>query len=79
MDMNKPTQDMQMDLKKVAKTLKLSSVDLLSIAVRLVESGIEDEAKKILDIAQSLNDAEDAILAYRKEIDVGIVVRAAIQ
>ena len=46
MDMNKPTQDMQMDLKKVAKTLKRSSVNLLSIAVRLVESGIEDEAKK---------------------------------
>jgi hypothetical protein len=37
---------MQMDLKKVAKTLKRSSVNLLSIAVRLVESGIEDEEKK---------------------------------
>ena len=77
MDMNKPTQDMRRDLKKVAGTLKWSSVDLLGIAVRLSEAGVEDEAKAILKLVQGFNDAEDALLGYAKEIGTGLIVKAS--
>lgn len=77
MAMNKPTQDMRRDLKKVAGTLKWSSVDLLGIAVRLSEAGVEDEAKAILKLVQSFNEAEDVLLGYAKEIGTGLIVKAS--
>ncbi|MGS0737821.1 hypothetical protein ACVBEG_15025 [Pseudomonas sp. GG8] len=77
MAMNKPTQYMRRDLKKVAGTLKWSSVDLLGIAVRLSEAGIEDEAKEILKLVQGFNEAEEVLLGYTKEIGTGLIVKAS--
>jgi hypothetical protein len=77
MDMNKPTQDLRLDLKKVAGTLKWSSVDLLGIVIRLSEAGLEDDAKAILKLVQGFNNAEDVLLAYAKEVGAGLIVKAS--
>jgi len=42
----------------------------------LSEAGVEDEAKAILKLVQSLNEAEDVLLGHTKEIGTGLIIKA---
>jgi len=42
----------------------------------LSKAGVEDEAKAILKLVQSFNEAEDVLLGYTKEIGTGLIVKA---
>ncbi|WP_426115953.1 hypothetical protein [Pseudomonas sp. DSP3-2-2] len=78
MIINKPSNDMRMDLSKAAKKLRRTSVGLLGMAVRLSEAGLEDESLKLLTMARDLNEIEDAAVAYAKEVRTGVVARSSI-
>jgi hypothetical protein len=77
MAINKPSKDLQDDLRKVAVKLRRSGISLMGTAIRLSEAGFDDESLKILAIAKDLGDAEDVIDAYEKEVESGVVVRSS--
>ena len=76
MPLTKPNQQLRRDLKEAAALLKWAGVDLMQAAVRLSEAGEEDEAKELLKIAASYQDAEDKLAGYADEVKAGRVVRA---
>ncbi|HEX8595385.1 MAG TPA: hypothetical protein VF682_19250 [Pseudomonas sp.] len=78
MSINKPSNDMRMDLGKAAKKLRRTSIGLLGMAVRLSEAGLEAESLKLLAMARDLNEIEDAAVAYAKEVGTGVVARSSI-
>ncbi|WP_426113520.1 hypothetical protein [Pseudomonas sp. DSP3-2-2] len=78
MSINKPSNDMRMDLGKAAKKLRRTSIGLLGMAVRLSEAGLEAESLKLLAMARDLNEIEDAAAAYAKEVGTGVVARSSI-
>ncbi|MBK5416376.1 hypothetical protein [Pseudomonas sp. TH31] len=75
MPLTKPNQQLRRDLKEAAALLKWSGVDLMQVAVRLSESGHEDDAKELLKIASSYQDVEDRLAGYADEVKAGRIVR----
>lgn len=75
MPLTKPNQQLRRDLKEAAAYLKWSGVDLMQSAVRLSESGHEDEAKELLRIAASYQEVEDRLAGYADEVKAGRIVR----
>ncbi|SEC00885.1 hypothetical protein SAMN05216205_1221 [Pseudomonas mohnii] len=75
MPLTKPNQQLRRDLKEVAALLKWSGVDLTGMTVRLSESGLEAEARELLKIVASFPDAEDKLVAYAAEVQIGLVTR----
>lgn len=75
MGLTKPNQQLRRELKEVVALLKWSGVDLMQAAVRLSEAGHEDEAKELLRIASSYQDAEDRLAGYADEVKAGRIVR----
>ncbi|WP_236202661.1 hypothetical protein [Pseudomonas lactis] len=76
MALTKPNQQLRRDLKEAAALLKWSGVDLMQAAVRLSESGQEDEARELLKIAASYQEVEDKLANYADEVKAGRIVRA---
>lgn len=76
MTLTKPNQQLRRDLKEAAALLKWSGVDLMQAAVRLSESGQEDEARELLKIAASYQDAEDRLTGYANEVRDQRITRA---
>ncbi|GAA0416745.1 hypothetical protein GCM10008969_44890 [Pseudomonas veronii subsp. inensis] len=75
MPLTKPNQQLRRDLKEAAALLKWSGVDLIQAAVRLSESGQEDEARELLKIAASYQEVEDRLTGYADEVKAGRIVR----
>ncbi|KRP69842.1 hypothetical protein [Pseudomonas lactis] len=76
MPLTKPNQQLRRDLKEAAALLKWAGVDLMQAAVRLSEAGQEGEARELLKIAASYQDAEDKLAGYADEVKAGRIVRA---
>jgi hypothetical protein len=72
---NLPTQEFSKMLKASASTLSSCSTSLLSIAVRLAASGNNEDALKIIALAQELNGAEDVLRGIVQEATDGKIVR----
>ena len=68
MGLNKPTQELRRDLKDIAHLLKWSAVDLMQLAVRLSEAGLETEALELAKKLEAFNDAEDKLAGYGYEV-----------
>ena len=75
MSITKPNQQLRRDLKEAAALLKWSGVDLMQAAVRLSESGQEDEAKELMILALSYQAMEDTLSGYADEVKAGSIVR----
>lgn len=53
MPLTKPNQKLLRDLKEAAALLKWSGVDIMQVATRLSEAGLEDDAGNLMKIAAS--------------------------
>ena len=75
MPLTKPNQQLRRDLKEAAALLKWSGVDVMQVATRLSEAGLEDDAQKLMKIALSLQETEDKLVGLAEEVTVARVVR----
>lgn len=75
MGLNKPTQELRRDLKDIAFLLKWTGVDLMQLAVRLSDAGLEAEALELAKKLAAFNDAEDKLTGYAMEIASGGIMR----
>jgi len=71
----KPTQKLRRDLKEAVALLKRSGVDLIQAAVKLSESGQEDDAKELVMIAMRFQEVEDLMAGYADEVKTGRLQR----
>lgn len=76
MRLDKPTQELRRDLKDIAHLLKWSAVDLMQLAVRLSEAGLEAKALELTKKLEAFNHAEDKLAGYIDEVKTGQVTRA---
>jgi hypothetical protein len=65
MALTKSKQQLRRDLKEAAALLKWSGLDLMQAAVTLSQAGHEDEAKELLSVAASFQEAEDKLPGYK--------------
>lgn len=72
---NPPTADLAKSMAEVAETLQDSFTSLLSAAVRLVEVGQDEEARRLLELAKKIQNAEDKIRTHAKDARVGKIVK----
>lgn len=79
MSLTNPNQQLRRDLKEAAALLKWSGVDLMQAAVKLSESGQEDEAQEMIRIATRFQAVEDLMAGYADEVKAGRISRAAEQ
>ncbi len=79
MPLTKPNQELRHDLKEVAALLKWSGVDLMKMAVRLSEAGLESDAREILTIISGYPDAEDKLTEYADEVKTERIVRGKVE
>ena len=75
MGLNQPTQELRRELKDIAFPLKWSGVDLMQLAVRLSDAGLEAEALELAKKLAAFNDAEDKLTGYADEAKAGRIVR----
>ncbi|AQT92644.1 hypothetical protein B1R45_05015 [Pseudomonas azotoformans] len=64
-----------MRLKEAVALLKRSGVDLIQAAVKLSESGQEDDAKELVMIAMRFPEVEDLMAGYADEVKTGRLQR----
>lgn len=64
-----------MRLKEAVALLKRSGVDLIQAAVKLSESGQEDDAKELVMIAMRFQEVEDLMAGYADEVKTGRLQR----
>ncbi|WP_223461364.1 MULTISPECIES: hypothetical protein [unclassified Pseudomonas] len=76
MGLTKPNQDLRRDLKQAAALLKWSGVDLMQVAVRLSESGLEADAQELLRIAAGFQEAEDKLATDEAERTFNLYLKA---
>lgn len=79
MPLTKPNQQLRRDLKEAAALLKWSGVDLMQIAERMSEAGLEDDARALLKIAISYQETEDKLASYADEVKAGRIVRGKVE
>ena len=75
MGLNQPTQDLRRELKDIAFLLEWTGVDLMQLAVRLSDAGLEAEALELAKKLAAFNDAEDKLTGYAMEIASGGIMR----
>ncbi|UVL69979.1 hypothetical protein [Pseudomonas protegens] len=75
MPLTKTNQQLRRDLKEVAALLKWSGVDIMQVATRLSEAGLEDDARSLMKIALSFQEAEDRLEGYAEEVKMEKIVR----
>lgn len=75
MPLTKPNQQLRRDLKEAAALLKWSGVDVMQVATRLSEAGLEDDAQNLMKIAVSFQETEDKLAGYVGEVKVGRMAR----
>jgi len=75
MALTKPNQQLRRDLKEAAALLKWSGVDLMKMAIRLSEAGLEADARELLTIIDGFPDTEDKMAGYAGEVKAGRIVR----
>ncbi len=76
MSLTKPNQQLRRDLKEISALLKWSSVDLMKMAIRLSDAGLEEDARELLTIISAFPDAEDRLVEYVGEVKAGRILRA---
>ncbi len=76
MPLARPNQQLRRDLKEAAALLKWSGVDIMQVATRLSEAGLEDDAQKLMKIALSFQEVEDKLAGYAEEVKAGRIVRS---
>jgi len=76
MPLTKPNQQLRRDLKEAAALLKWSGVDLMQAAVKLSESGHEDDAQELITIATRFQAVEELMAGYAEEVKAARIVRA---
>ena len=74
MGLNQPTQELRRELKDIAFPLKWTGVDLMQLAVRLSDAGLEAEALELAKKLAAFNDAEDKLTGYAEEVKAGRIV-----
>ncbi|MDP9504546.1 hypothetical protein Q7O60_16235 [Pseudomonas protegens] len=75
MPLTKQNQQLRRDLKEAAALLKWSGVDIMQLATRLSEAGLEDDARSLMKIALSFQEAEDRLEGYAEEVKMEKIVR----
>lgn len=75
MPLTKLNQQLRRDLKEAAALLKWSGVDVMQVATRLSEAGLEDDAQNLMKIAVSFQETEDKLAGYVGEVKVGRMAR----
>ncbi|WP_404941616.1 hypothetical protein [Pseudomonas danubii] len=68
MPLTEPTQQLRRDLKEAAALLKWSGVDIMQVATRLSEAGLEDDARNLMKIAASFQEVEDRLAGYAQKV-----------
>lgn len=77
MPLTKPNQELRRELKEAAALLKWSGVDIMQVAIRLSEAGLEDNARNLMKIALSFQETEDKLAGYAEEVKTRQVKRDA--
>ncbi|KPG69109.1 hypothetical protein [Pseudomonas libanensis] len=77
MPLTMPNQQLRRDLKEAAALLKWSGVDLMQAAVKLSESGEEDEARELIRIATRFHAVEDLMAVYADEVKTAHITRVS--
>jgi hypothetical protein len=62
-------------MREVASTLKSSYTSLLSASVRLAEAGQDQEAMRLIELANSIQGAETKVLQHAKDAGIGRIVK----
>ncbi|MBJ2270725.1 hypothetical protein JFT60_25435 [Pseudomonas sp. MF6772] len=75
MTLTKPNQQLRRDLKETAALLKWSGVDLMKMAVRLSEAGLESDAMELLTSISGFPDVEDKLAGYAEGVKAGRILR----
>lgn len=75
MQPNSPTADLTKSMAAVTETLHDSFTSLLSAAVRLAEVGQDEEARRLVELAKKIQDAEDKMRTHTKDARVGKIVK----
>ena len=73
--LNKPEQDLKLDLQGVASDLKWSAEELLRVAERLSQAGNEADAQALLRMCAVFHADEDRLTAYADEVKAGKILR----
>lgn len=75
MQSNSPTADLVKSMTEVAETLHDSFTSLLSAAVRLAEVGQDEEARRLVELAKKIQNAEATMRTHTKDARVGKIVK----
>jgi hypothetical protein len=62
-------------MREVASTLKSSYTSLLSAFVRLAEAGQDQEAMRLIELANSKQGAETKVLQHAKDAGIGRILK----
>lgn len=71
MPLTKPNQQLRRNLKEAAALLKWSGVDIMQVATRLSEAGLEDDARILMKIALSFQETEGKPAGHANEAKFG--------
>ena len=72
---NAPTAELIRRMREVASTLKSSYTSLLSAFVRLAEAGQDQEAMRLIELANSKQGAETKVLQHAKDAGIGRILK----
>lgn len=72
---NAPTADLIESMNQVTATLRSSFTSLLSAAVRLAGAGQDEEARRLVELAEVIQHAEDTMRTHLKDASVGKIVK----
>lgn len=72
---NGTTNDLIRSMHKVSEILRNSSISLLSAAVRLASAGEDKEAKRLIDLAKCIQEAEDEMRTHLNDARSGRIIK----
>lgn len=72
---NGSTADLIRSMHQVSETLRNSSTLLLSAAVRLASAGDDKEARRLIDLAKCIQEAEDEMRKHLNDARSGMIVK----
>lgn len=72
---NASTADLIRSMRQVSKTLRSSSTSLLSAAVRLASAGDDKEARRLIDLAKGIQEAEDEMRKHVNDARTGRIIK----
>ncbi|EFW80207.1 hypothetical protein ALP26_01754 [Pseudomonas savastanoi pv. glycinea] len=72
---NVPTADLVRSMGEMAETLGRTCTSLLSAAVRLAETDLDEEAQQLVDLTKALQHAEHEALMHLNDARSGLLVK----